>query len=262
MKTKANYQTLTTQLGASGPIEPTAICGYYCPSSLDREFFDLGEAVEHQRLEAAEQASARSFIAKGYFLELREVRTMAYEAWRCRQGVPDCFSSRIEFLMRAPLVRDCAVRAKYGLLDGPAYTHPAILGTAGMLAEEDRALRDLAALHHETDCIELQRLYEELTAQLSRTAEVPWVAVCRLFLDKMGLSAVPVIFTLVVLLHVHRMQPDSELGRAAQQLLWRYDRPPGLAEAALREGHFMQEPQLIGVARQLVALEASLRVQT
>lgn len=262
MKTKANYQTLTTQLGASGPIEPAAICGYYCPSPLDREFFDLGEAVEHQRLEAEEQASARSFIAKGYFLELREVRTMAYQAWRCRQGVPDCFASRIEFLMRAPLVRDCAVRAKYGLLGGPAYTHRAILGNADMLAKEDRALRDLIALHPETNSIELQRLYEELAALLSGTAEVRWVAVCRLVLDKMGLSDLPVTFTLVVLLHLHRMQPDSALGHAAQQLLWRYDRPPGLTEAIVQQGYFMQEPQLIGVAQQLVALEESLRVQT
>lgn len=51
-------------------------------------------------------------------------------------------------------------------------------------------------------------------------------------------------------------------GRAALQLLWRYDRPPGLAETIVQQGYFVQEPQLIGVAQQLVALEESLRVQT
>lgn len=261
MKSRANYQTLTTQHRTSGPIEPAAVCGYYCPSPLDREFFDLGEAVAHQRLEAEEQAHARRFVAKGYFLELREVRAMAYQAWCCRQGVPECFVSRIEFLMRAPLVRDSAVRAKYGLTGGPAYTHPAILGNADMLAKEDRALRDLVALHPETNCIEMQRLYEELVALVLRKEEIPWVAVCRLLLAKMGLSDAPIVISLVVLLHVWHMQPESALGRAAEQLLWRYDRPPGLIETVARQKDLMQEPQLFGVARQLRALEASLQTQ-
>lgn len=225
MKSNDNIPVPASPLGQLADqlklAEPGTAIGFYFPTASDRAFFDQCLTKDHRKDTAEEMAYLRRLSASSWRVEIREARENGYEEWRAAQRLPDCWLSRFDYLVRAPLVHDPAVRARYGLTPEPDYQNPHIAYMATSLAAEDAALRALFAADWQPGR-NLQLLRPPCVTVLKGQVDDHWRAVWRYFSYRNGLAMIMPIASLLVFQRVHRALPHLGMGRAAAELVRRY----------------------------------------
>lgn len=221
----AGPDTLSALCSSSEVAQPKYLPFLFCPTLEDCRFFHKSDQFSsHEDYVEKCVEVGKLARADGQNVDIRVIRKSACLSWAKAMGLEPGPLSIVEYLLRAPYLRDPAMRLRLGF-PSTVEVDPAVKSWTDMLHLEDKALllsaKSLKDIEDKDKELE-KRMEDAINEVASRDYLALYRIMVRLALHATGLGQAPIVMLLAYLLYREMCEGDPMVAMASRQLANRY----------------------------------------